>query len=426
MIGRLFLVTSLITSLTLFWLPAVGASNFPEFRSLTEEEELSFDNPSRLDPEYQSDVLTYSVPFRWAYDFWANPQGLLTSVGSTSENEFGVVSQAKIQKWLTEDLEFRWTFTDERNRDDQAVHAVLELIWWPMSDKFVGVSLYGEPGYHKRTNDVGLAAVFKPTPYHEIRLFQTFVDITRPQRNDESDTFEGQHLPYAQGIVGRSWSALDSNESEFLQYALVLETPTEWLFPDNFYKYFYSRDFLQVLGRKKGEQSYWNYLNEFTKKGESREPSGSGSTVAPDSLISYRWESRLEWEKPLTGLWLEIVRPGVQWVYREWQGANDLEAKQSELLPYLWVRIPGWERGANHDFWEAGYEFTWYRASGDQELKSNIDLDGRLEQRFNLSYDFVFGTHSQLRILGSADLDKLFSDFNGLFEGGLAQFRTTF
>ncbi len=399
----------------------------PEYSSLSESEEESFDEISRFDSEYQSDLLTYMKSFLWEYEWISRRNALDLSVGSTSEHEFGINNRIKLEKGLTEALDFHWTFVDDRSRDREILHPIIELVYWP-HDR-VGVSLYGEPGFHKRTNDLGMAFLWTISPTHQIRFFHTFVDVTRPQRNDRNDTFVSPHLPYSRGMVGRLWSPVGSGRSEFVQYSFRDESETHWIFPDGGYEYRYRKRLASIILRQNYfvDSFYLNAAVQFDQKLESKSATGAPSVIAEE--ISVETERALflcegEWSEFLKHNW--TLFSGVEWVSRNWMTLKG-SAHQRDFLPYIWLSLPAWRRGADEDRWRVGLQGVWHRAHGSSEIKSNLDLDGRLEQRLNLSYDFSFSSDpsgSELRVLLTADLDRAFSDFQGVFEGGSAQFRT--
>lgn len=78
---------------------AYAWESFPEFESLTEQEESGFDQPLLLGPEYQSDVLAYSKPPEWEYDWLAHDVAFDTSIGSVSAVNFltGILIQVKAE-----------------------------------------------------------------------------------------------------------------------------------------------------------------------------------------------------------------------------------------------------------------------------------------------------------------------------------------
>jgi hypothetical protein len=188
--------------------PALAWESLPEFQSLTEAEQEKFESPLDLETEYFSDVLAYQKPMSWEYLWLTHEQALDISVGSVSAQEFMMDNRLKIQPWLLDELQFRFTHFEERSLERDSVHNMMELIYWPQwwpgwVFKKMGIAFYGEPSLNKRENDTGVALFFKPHDRHEIRIFETYVDVTRLKRNNRSDTFAEPNIPRP------GWEALE-------------------------------------------------------------------------------------------------------------------------------------------------------------------------------------------------------------------------
>lgn len=399
---------------------AAGWESLPEFVNLTEEEQASLDRPSLLGAEYESDLLTFTKRWDWEYALLSSANALELSWGSISPTEFLIDDRLKVRAPLNDFLEFRFTYLNERNFERENFHTVTELIFRPM--RKLGVSLYGDPSFRKRKNDVGLALLFNPTERHEIRLFNTWVDVTRIKRNDQPDTFIRPNIPYARGVVGRIWSDPEKKQREFLEYAIRYEPKTKWLFPDEGYLYEYWKWFASLYGSNPLAQPIFNThlrLNlriQVDRKFESRTPE-SGSMVEAQgrrtdrALILFRTVFSDATVDPS----LEVV-PGLEYAYRKWI-ARTAVATYHDFLPHIWLRLP-------RSGFEFGYEFTSHQTSGPRGFLARNDFDDKLQHRFNLGYEIGFSEKASLRLLATFDLDEFGT--NDTWEGGSSQFQLRF
>jgi hypothetical protein len=407
-----FFIASL-TFLIALAAPVYAFEWYPEFQSLTEEEQASFEGPGRLGSEYQSDILSYMKPLQWEYLWLTTPHALDLSLGSISARHFMVDGRLKLRKELTDFLEFRFTYFDERNRDRESVHHIFEFVAKPT--KKVGISAYAEPSLYKRQNDVGLALLFFPTPNHEIRLFNTWVDLTRRKRNDRTDRFEEDGQPSARGLVGRLWASKDSGKHDFLEYAFRHETRTRWIFPDNNYEYNYEKLFASLFFNHSINRDLDFTLRvQSDRKFEARHPGVSWRTdrafVIAQTVI-HDFLSKPNWE----------LTPGIEYAHRSWH-TDGGTFRYGDLLPHVWLKM-------NHV--KLGYELTSHEAKGNwenvfrgTELRDPEDLDGKVHQRLNTGYEFSFKDETAaLFLMVTWDLDQL---NRRIWQGGNVQFRTTF
>ena len=381
--------------------------NFPEFQSLTEtEQQTGFEGPSLLDSEYFSDILTYTKPPAWEYLWLVHPRAFDVSLGSLNTRRFMMDHRLKIRQPLSDRFEFRFTYFDESNLERQSIHHILEIIFWPW--KKVGISAYGEPSFRKPNDDTGLALLLRPSDQHEIRIFNTFVDVTRLKYPDTPDTFIEPDLPYARGIVGRAWSKPkdEAQLGHFLEYAFRHETPTLWEFSEQNYLYRYWKLFTSLYARYQFSQfQSIAFRMQFDRKHESRSPTGSTTTemgswytnrlTALGETTFYRLGPGQDWSGTL----------GLQYVGRHWVSDQGLGIYR-DLLPYLSLRIPTWGPPSKKDHWILGYILTWHREHGSEAIGIRPGADGQIEQRFNLAYEFYVGEGGRLVLLASANMNE--------------------
>lgn len=393
----------------------------PEFQSLTEEEQSTIETSLSLDPEYQSDVLAYTKPFEWEYLWLSHQNAFDLSVGSVSAQHFMIDNRLKVRTFLTDHLEFRFTYFAERNRERDSSHAILELVVWPW--KKWGISFYGEPSLFKRENDTGIALLYQPHEKHEIRLFQTFVDVTRLKRNDRSDTYIEPFVPKSRGMVGRIWS--EKEKGEFLEYAFRHESETRWSFPDEGYEYDYWKVFASLFFSYQIQpKTQFNWRAQFDRRLETQYPTSSSSSISNES-----WETKRFFL--LTQIVLSDLGPsqnwkltgGVEYAYRDWTSLSG-DVVRKDLLPHFWFHFPVFGKGPTRDELGVGYDLTYHRASGDIGLRHPSDQDLTYEHRLNLSYEFYFKQNASIRLMITGDLDKMFTRES--WQGGNGQLRLYF
>lgn len=417
----------IVAGLALLASTGARASSFelnPEFQSLTEVEQSAFEGPRRMEPEYQSDILTYTINEDWQYLWLSNRRAINLSAGSTSRTRFVLDRRIKVHAPLHEMLEFRFTSFEETGEERESEHHFFELVFWPkfLTSK-VGISLYGQPEAYKRNDDTGVALIYKPQERHEIRLFNTFVDVTRLAKSDQSDTFIEPDLPYSRGLVGRIFSR--EPKADFLEYAFRHETKTRWSFPEKEYEHGYERYFGSLFGSMAvSELVRLSARAQYDWKSESRARTAAESTVRERDWLTKRAFLLVRSAFAQVGPWANwTVTPGIEYAHRDW----DIDGETviySNLLPHAWLRLPSFGAGADEDFVDLGYEMTWHRSSGPKALRNVHDRTEAFHHRFNLGYSFVLGKQAEIRLMATADLDEFAT--KRTWEGGLGQFRLQF
>ncbi len=413
-----FLGLSVMPQLSWAW------ENLPEFGSLSEEEQQGFEGPGELHSEYFSDALTYGKSPDWEYRWLKSPRALDISFGSLSTRRFLMDHRVKIQVPLSELLEFRYNFFNEAHFERRESHHIFELAFWPFQK--LGFSLYGEPSFRKPKDDTGLALMLRPTSRHEIRFFNTFVDVTRLKYPDTPDRFRESDLPYARGVVGRIWTPprYHPELGDFFEYAFRYETPTRWDFPEDGYVYSYWRGLASLYGRKQFSDRFSSAVRfQFDRKREERLPTGAEGGAHQEwytSRLNLQGQGTFYALGP-SGNWEGTT--GLALMLRTWDTEQG-QASYRDLLPFVELKIPAWGTGERRGHWLLGYTLSWHRELGSTGIGIDSEDDGLIEQRLNLSYEFSFGPQGKLIILASADLD----DFGTrkTWGGGSGKFQLSF
>lgn len=358
---------------------AISFESFPEFITLTEDEQSALDSATAIDTKYSAAAMSYQKPPTWHWQWLKANKFFDLSIGSIDGTRFLIDNRLKLYAFLNDNLEFRFTYFQEQNLETNYLAHNLELIYW--MNKNFGISLYGELFFQKRKNDAGVAFFYKPEDTHEIKYFFTLVDFTRNDRNDQTDYFT--QTPYATGLVGRLWN---QENPEFFEYAITFETPTNWVFPSSGYEYKYWRKLASLFYKA----SNFEARVEFTQKYEAKSNVGS---VKTDRLLSYL-------RKPLhlSSTW--IISPGIAAAHRHWEldsGPSNL----TEFIPHVIL---------DNGKWNFEYDLTLHNAGSEHRLAT--------------IYNIAFSDKSNLRIVATWDLANLFK--NKPWGGGNAQFNIIF
>lgn len=399
---------------------ALAFELFPEFENLSEQEQTRFEKPEAIGAEYQSDFLTYMLPKDWQYSWLSHPRAAEFSAGSVSPVHFLISNRVKIHHELSKYLEVRFTYYADRTRERDSTHALLEMVAWP--SKKIGVGIYAEPSLYKRDNDVGVALLYRPqgTANHEIRLFQTWVDLTRNKRSDMTDRFNKDKLPYARGLVGRWWRPLAMGPKDYIEYAIRQETLTSWEFPDQNYVYDYSGALVSLtVSRELKSERRLDLRAQVDRKFENKTGTVSESWRTDRALI----DSNLKFSGLGPGRTYTFT-PGLMFAVRQWH-SRQAELMQRHLLPHFWIHAPAFRTfGGDPDAVGLGYELTWYLQSGAGSLDPLHSNGGATEHRINLSYDLKINPEATFRLLATFDGDSLGT--GDTWEGGAAQLHFVF
>lgn len=419
-----FISLALMATCLAYPVSSLAIERHPEFQSLTEDEQFIFETPELLGPEYPADILSYAKPFEWEYQWLTRQRAADFSVGSVSAAHFMMDNRVKLRADFEEYLEFRFTYFDESDREKESVHHIVELVAWPT--RWLGISAYAEPFLYKRDEDTGLALILKPHSRHEIRFFNTYVDVLRLRRNDRKDTHIEPYLPYSRGIVGRLWSDPESGQRNFLQYALRYETRTKWLFPTEQYEYQYWAAFAGItVSQALNSQLQLNVRAEADRKFEGKQPTGTSSTITQAEA----------WKRDRASLLTEVeiheigpqrswmLRPGLQWSHRRWYSTHG-GFSYNDILPHTWLKIPAFMRGQHQDHLHLGYVMTLHTVKGPKHKLMVDDWESSTQHRLNISYDFTFAQNAVMRVLVSGDLDEFGTRRS--WDGGNIQLRVYF
>ena len=413
--------------------PAGAFDLMPEFHALSESEAPpvgGLDATTLIDSEYQSDVVTYILPLQWESEIAREPRALALTLGSLSNKLFLQHEYLKFSKRLAPGLELRFSHFIQRDLDRDQRHEVIELVQ-DLGPR-LALSVYGEPSFAKRENDIGAALLLRPRERHEIRLFHTWVDFTRQEHNDRPDYFVRGSEPRSMGVVGRCEGCFGARESgvteisneatetrsrrdhDWLEYFARWETPTRWRLPLQSLEYGYEAQTAGVKARLAPTALPGGFLNlrlQATRKFEGLTPQTGG---AGGSLDKKLFESLASVELPASGA--ATIEPGLGYFTRDWQaGASSL--RHRNLVSFVQFKI---------NRFHLGYEITSFTSDGDRALAANELKTEATEHRANFRYVWELEDRAELTVALTGDVDAALGGSGGLFEGGNGQFRVFF
>lgn len=372
--------------------------SFPEFRGLDTTEASSFDRPQDITSEYSSDFVTYLKPLSWDHSFYFSGQAYDVSAGSLSSKEFQLDQRLKVYKALNPFLEFRLSWFQDRDLEEDASGQIVEMIYWTPAR--VGLSVYGNLSLFKSENDLGMA-VLRRSEEGEVRLFVTLPDFQRNQRNLNSDRWDTAPVVY--GFLLRR----QPKPNIYSEISLRYEAPARWEFPDQQKAYDYQRQTLQVSLQRRN----WSLRLFADRKHESQGPL-SGSSVTNEVWQRDRHFAYLDREMDLAG---RPLRVGIHWFHRDYLKMNQTLIYR-DIIPVLW-----YEWSPN---WDLGYDSTLHWVADYGNLLSESPKSFGTQHRLNLGFNHAFHKAGKLRLLMTVDLDRFGS--GETWEGGAAQLQLNF
>lgn len=377
----------------------------PEYRGLDKTEALTLDNPRPLDAEYSSDFLTYQRPLQWEPRWHSQPVAFDMAVGSLGYKDFLVDGRLKFTAPLTERLKFQFLWLSDRDLEDDFETQILEMSWAlsPQNE----LALYGHVSRDKAEDDMGLAWVTR-LGFWQTRIYATFLDFQRNQRNHLSDRWQEGHGARAFGFVGRTPPSRDQRNWSELSWRQ--EPKAIWLFPDQSRHYEHQRNSLQI----RNHQTLGENLTLATRSSWDDKFESESFPTHENQIRRQRLWLQTEIEAPLFSY---HFRPGLNYFWRRFQSLNgDFVARH--WIPSLWWIGPSLPTSYGSRQWEIGYDVSlaWTDWSGQWQ---DSQPTYRAEHRLNTLHRWRFSTQGELDILLTFDLDRFGS--GETWEGGAAR-----
>lgn len=371
-------------------LSAYAFSNNFEYHSLSERETLTFDDPSDIDGEYESDVLTFTPGFEERWLFLASPRAFSGSFGSLDSNHFFTRQNLKLNFSIGESTEFHVLNFRERDFELDAADTIFE-IQHALTPSHA-VALYGSASFDKKEDDIGLAYLWRrqtPEKTRSARLYISASDFSRNERNDLDDEFTKAPI-----VAGLTLNQMSTNGT-FKELALRAEPDMEWEFPTAGRVYSYSRYFAYAAARRKTADGFFSWRGEYDVKKERQSPD---SYRTQRGRIQIENELREQREHPWSyGLWISLG---------DWD-KNETSKAKAFIQPYFWYELKRYEK------------YGWDGGAG--LVTTN---EGETDSRLNIALKSLHRKDLILKALFTFDGDRfLKSDF---WEGGNIQLATAF
>lgn len=380
-----------------------------EYRSIPTERGFELMDPAPIDSEYQSDLLTYAVSPHDLVSF-SGQRHFYLSAGSLSATQFDFQLRAQIEEELNPGLIFKFLRTEHENYEEAVRSSVVEL-QSRLGESAFWLAAYGTLARLKKEDDVGFALLWRrpENEKQELRLFLTFADFTRSERNDTGDFFEGP----GPMVLGAKWVRESSNV--YRELLIRRESSIEWRDPNSSRSYTYGHQTVAGFMRRKNLSENWLSLRwQWDRKHTGLATlDTTGAVTGRDLVDRDRQQIELRRNHIVNDNWL--LQFGGLWVARQWREENGRELFHQNLSPFLSVR--------NKKGIEIGVEATKFEALGDLSLGSATVRTEAVESRLNGRYHFEFENSASLSLALTFDIDRA---EGGAFEGGHGKFQTSF
>ncbi len=380
--------------LALLLLFAVQARAFPttsHYQVATSSDELALDSNTHWDAEASSDFITYQRPIEWDAAWWRSSQAFDLSIGSISSKQFLTYQRLKIHKDLTDDVQVRVHWLEERDFEQDRRALPLELKF-RLSERWA-VSVFGMPSLYKSEDDVGLSLFFAPADDWEIRASGVWGDFQRNQRNLQTD--EWSEAPFGGTLSVTRFKEFMNAELHWepRSQRSDLGAPTTDLS--------YESAFFE------GVSGVWSWRVLYDR--------AYHADYAAD-LVRARKRSLNQFERAWS-FGPHVLRTGANFFYREHR-VNADQFVTREILPTLWFELPPRSRAWGTRALSLGYDATIY------EMRNQQSTDQNLEHRLNVKSAMRFKKAGELALLFTFDLDRFGS--GETWAGGCGQFRLEF
>ena len=365
---------------------AVARNSQPEYVTLSEEEIETFDDPTQIDAEYESDIRTFQFEIRDTFRYLTNPAAAEMNAGSISNKKFAYYQRAKIVK-DSGALSAKFSQANEADLDQSISYEIFEATYSGSDRLRFGV--YGQPSHQKRKNDLGFTVISKILNQN-IRFFYTMVDFTRGDHNDRADYFQAGHEAKSFGLLG-----LSTQNQLQLRYFFRIEPEVVWIYPTENQERKFQRTEIGLEFLNENQSLELNFQEKF--KGLTN--ANGGRTIWTQNVFA-------QYSKILSQF-----EPGIR-VHRRSYFTSRGNLVHLNVLPFLDYK---WIFNSEQSI-VIGYQMNQFYSSGAQELKGNglpTEID---EHRMNLQWRYNHDALT-LRAQLTFDVDAIWRD-TGYFEGG--------
>ncbi len=383
--------------------PAHAFLTDSQYHVATEPEHLLLDSYTHWDSEADSDFFTYQRPIEWDGLWYRGTRVFDLSVGSISSKQFLYYQRLKLHHGLSESVEFRLHWLQERDFEEDRIAMPLELRF-RLSERWF-LSVLGQPSLYKSEDDVGFAVAFRPSDEREIQITGIWGDFQRNIRN--LDTDEWGQAPQAWTLTSTDLSS-EAGPSDFRRFEYHIE-PKSIRTQNGVPVTSLSYQSLYLSGFKTRKNGHTLGYRIFADRAFHDDHVNTLVRLRHRSILQAEYGSRIG---------PHMFRPGFTFTYRE-NRINQHQEIHRAVLPYFWFEFPTRSKNFGISTWSVGYDATVF--DRDSTLKSD---DRALEHRLNLKSSLKFSKAGELAFLFTFDLDRFGS--GETWEGGAGQFRLDF
>jgi hypothetical protein len=171
------------------------------------------DTEPLFDSEYFLDLLAFSPPLDWEWDWQASSVGYRVNGASLDKTDLLLDQQAVFAKRLLDKLSFRYSLVHHGDKDLVSLHQWLSFEAGPWAG--LSFALFGEPQFEKEDADIG--ALVRWSPFGGCSLYSSInaVDFSFNQRNRTSQTYERMPYTLEQGLQAHAAGGLFKAVVEF-------------------------------------------------------------------------------------------------------------------------------------------------------------------------------------------------------------------
>ncbi len=324
------------------------------------------------------------------------------SIGSISTKQFLTYHRLKIHHMMTEKLEFRLHWLEERDFEQDRIALPIELRY-QFTNKFA-LAVFGQPSLYKSEDDLGATLAFNPQPERQVEASILWGDFQRNQKNLNSDTWS--RPPVAYTLTSTYLPTGETNDFRRIEahyepnsVRALGATPVATL----------SYQMISIKGLKWHKRGYQYGYRLLADK--SYHENHSTNLIQTRTRLLTQLEC--SWHQGPYKL-----KPGLNFFYRENQ-KNQAQEITREILPTFWFEFPEKPKSFGAHILSLGYDATVF------ERDSTIyDNQNKIEHRGNVKTAMKFKRAGELAFLLTFDLDRFGT--GETWEGGASQFRLDF
>ncbi|HAH06702.1 MAG TPA: hypothetical protein DCM05_09285 [Elusimicrobia bacterium] len=369
----------------------------PALAVFTAREMDTIDPEPLFDAEYFLDLLGFSYPLDWEWDWQASSTGYRINGASLDKSDLLLDQQAVFSKRLLDKLSFRYDLEHHGDKDLVSLHQWLCFEAGPWAGFSFG--LFGEPQFEKEDADIG--ALVRWSPWKGGSLYSSInaVDFSFNQRNRTTQTYDRRPYTTEQGFTLPAAGGL-------LKGAVEVDLPLTRAIPDDDRVFGYRRTRALLRFDRPAAQGVLGlaaeYSYEFKRKADSYTPDPANKD---ESFVRRVHQATLAGQllagpKDRIEAGGRFLRRSVEDSYRDAPGSTR-RGLRWEAQPYArWRRtLAPWAVSELAAFLSSG-ELRW-----DHPYAPGASTyDTIVRAKLGTGIDFVFGRAGRIGLYANLDL----------------------